>query len=336
MKIKQVKLKALEDTWKKMYSSNNLLFPYSSYEFASCYNKYFHLGSKRLFMKQLFFLISNDDKDVAIIPLICRKDDYYLYGDMCATGYLDIITAGEITDDEYSKIFELIFSKIGNATLNLNKINDRSRLFHYLLKYYTEEYSSPCVNISFSNDYDTYMKSLSKSVRQNIRTAYNRIQRENRTCNLKVIINESLPSEIINEGMKIYNKREENRNKKKSSLVTKIIRRHFNPITTSTLFIPNNIHALFFIDGDIAAFLSGYITNDNKTIVVPRHAININYSSYSAGTLLITELIRYCIDNTEIRNLDLSRGDEKYKYSLGGTTHYNHSFVLKHQREGKK
>ena len=69
-------------------------------------------------------------------------------------------------------------------------------------------------------------------------------------------------------------------------------------------------------------------TNDGKAIVVPRHAINDDYNLYCVGALLITETIKYCINETAIRNLDLSRGDEKYKYTLGGQSHYNHSYRI--------
>ncbi len=78
----------------------------------------------------------------------------------------------------------------------------------------------------------------------------------------------------------------------------------------------------------MAGFLSGYINNGHSAVVFPRLAIDSDFSDYRPGYLLITETIRYMIENTDIRNMDLSRGDEKYKYDLGGVEHYNYFYDL--------
>ncbi len=44
--------------------------------------------------------------------------------------------------------------------------------------------------------------------------------------------------------------------------------------------------------------------------------------------LLVTEAIKYLIKSTDINVLDLSQGDEPYKYNLGATEHFSYRYRL--------
>lgn len=78
------------------------------------------------------------------------------------------------------------------------------------------------------------------------------------------------------------------------------------------------------IDGTLAAFMSGLV-KDN-VFVVPRLSINNEYRRYSPGIILINEAIKYFISDTKITILDLSQGQESYKYNMGGKEHYTYEF----------
>lgn len=60
--------------------------------------------------------------------------------------------------------------------------------------------STSNAEIRFGNDFDEYFKNLSKSVRQNIRTAYNRLSSDDNTVEIKVFAgDDKLPiDDIIN------------------------------------------------------------------------------------------------------------------------------------------
>lgn len=92
----------------------------------------------------------------------------------------------------------------------------------------------------------------------------------------------------------------------------------FNPITRALKEMDNAFTSVFRIDGTIAGVMQGFIGKDNRSVIIPHLAINSEYSVYSPGALLISETIRYLISDTSVRELDLSRGEEKYKYSMGG------------------
>lgn len=81
-----------------------------------------------------------------------------------------------------------------------------------------------------------------------------------------------------------------------------------------------------YIDGQLAAFLSGM--TDGVRLVVPRLSINDEYRRYSPGAMLISEAIKMLASQSTIRVLDLSKGEEPYKYQLGGRIHKAYSCRL--------
>lgn len=91
---------------------------------------------------------------------------------------------------------------------------------------------------------------------------------------------------------------------------------------------PNTFHALLFINGELASFMAGFMDHEQQKLVIPRLAIDHAFKFYSPGYVLLCETMRQLIANTAIRELDLSRGDERYKFDLGGQPYYTDSYVF--------
>lgn len=70
------------------------------------------------------------------------------------------------------------------------------------------------------------------------------------------------------------------------------------------------------------------LTSLSGEYIIPRLAINDKYKSYSPGILLINETIKFLISNNKIHTLDLSQGEEEYKYKMGGVKHYSYNFII--------
>ena len=179
--------------------------------------------------------------------------------------------------------------------------------------------------IYFADDFNAYFKSLSSSVRQNIRTAYNRMAKDGHTFCLDVYrpkINKLPTREVID----LYCKRHGDRYGVHTSMLKKWFLKHQSFATKIYELAPGAITCLLRIDGKPAAFLSG-LGND-KRLIVPRLSINNEFRRYSPGMVLIAEAIKYLIADTTIRVLDLSQGDEQYKYQLGAVTHYSYVYTI--------
>lgn len=80
----------------------------------------------------------------------------------------------------------------------------------------------------------------------------------------------------------------------------------------------NAINASLYIDGKIAAFFAGFLNKKGDRIVIPRLAVDSSFKFFSPGYILLCESIKYLIDNSNVRNLDLCLGSEKYKTDMGG------------------
>ena len=65
-----------------------------------------------------------------------------------------------------------------------------------------------------------------------------------------------------------------------------------------------------------------------KSVIIPRLSINDDFLKYSPGIVLINETAKKLAENKNIDNLDLSKGDEKYKLSMGGEVYYTMDFGI--------
>lgn len=198
-------------------------------------------------------------------------------------------------------------------------------------------------SISFEN-YEDYYAQLAKSVRQNLRTAYNRAAKDGHKLCFSVIIRNSITSVennapwkandllqyqrrsitnstrriLYSETLNLFVARHENR----YDDVIKGFRRwyfcHVNYQTRSVLKLATAFLCIIRLDNDIAAFCNGFIDDKRKSVFIPRLALNENWTRYSPGVMLINEMVKYFSIHTSISILDLGLGDENYKLQMGG------------------
>lgn len=326
MEISRVDFNRIEKVWDELYKGNVRLSPFMSYEFQKNYRARLWFSKVRFGMIYYCFQFSEENHPICIVPLITKNNkDFYIAGDFCATGYLDFVYTDRFERAKFSEVIQILQKKLGGC-LHLNKINQSSILGEYLLQNY-DNHSNICVNISLGDSFESYYKRLKKSVRQNIRTAHNRLVREEKSIRLDVAIG-SVDAKMFKQVMQIYHKRAEEKNGKTVSAFVRFVQNYFNPITVAQLNQNNSFISTLYIDDAIAGFMTGFVTNEDIAIVVPRLAINTEFNVYCPGFLLVSETIQWLLDNSQIKNLDLSRGDETYKYSLGGETHFNFDFEL--------
>ena len=327
MEIKKVNFKSIEREWNELYKNNDSLTPYMDYSFQKQYKNHLWFSVVRMGYRYICYEIIDQGEVIAIVPVIRRGNRQYIAGDLCATGNLDIVCDKEIF--EKSPDFLEFFTREFKG-LSINKLNEKSVFYSALSKVlkYSDE-PSVCVNIPFSDDFDSYFSGLKKSVRQNYRTAKNRMNREEKKWEVRTYgICDRIEDSSISDCMKIYKMRMEQRLQKKVSFLESFVRETLNPITVALNKNKNVIWSVLYIEDKVAGFFAGFVNNEENTVVVPRLAINDDFSLYCPGNLLIIDTIKYLIENTKIRNIDLSRGDEPYKYALGGENHYNYTFKL--------
>ena len=121
-----------------------------------------------------------------------------------------------------------------------------------------------------------------------------------------------------------------NRRQTKTETSSKNIRQKYKDFCFPLFNIINKSSSLTRLyvlsyDGNPAAFAFGMVDLRNNSFFTPILSCNTDFSLYSPGHVLICEMVRAFIGEG-IEVFDLARGDEPYKYAMGGVNHYNYSF----------
>ena len=186
------------------------------------------------------------------------------------------------------------------------------------------------INIGNYDSYDDYWKSLGKHAKQNVRTAYNRLKRENKKIEFKFYDSNTICENNfctkLDEFLDLYLVRQSLKYKGGKKLHQLYLSK-FNYITNSL----RNDHSIMMeirINDELAAFMQGTLNSDWSEYEIPRLAINDKFAFFSPGMILVNEAIKYMMGNTDIKIFNLCRGDEKYKYDMGGENYYTANVKL--------
>ena len=134
-----------------------------------------------------------------------------------------------------------------------------------------------------------------------------------------------LPDEILHQCIDIYCERQ--REKYGKGLFNQLMIKTFN-YSTEMLRKQKGITIALIIDGNVAAFMFGYINDIRKSYEVPKLAISDKYTFYSPGMILVNRSIQLFADTTDIRFLDLSRGTEQYKIKMGEDVYHTYNYTI--------
>jgi len=181
-----------------------------------------------------------------------------------------------------------------------------------------------CVAITLPNEFKDYLNLLSTNAKQNLRTAQNRLRKNNLHTDFSLLGRNDLEKIDFQSLKRIYKDR--NRSKEGSQSWQSKLYVNLDSIfkgypdmfdLMETLETDFSLGVLR-INGNLAAYFFGFCKK--QSIEINRVAIVHEYKFYSPGILLFHEFIKNHISKG-LRVVDLTVGDEKYKYDLGGKTH---------------
>ena len=308
----------IEELWSELYQRNSDATYYQSPEYmrASWDNLLPYCFILRII--PVFYVFFKEDNAIFILPLFKKilKKSYTLYGQKAGLGYLDGIYGDDITISDIEECFESL-KKIFNGTIYFEHIKESSFLGKWLLEQGCRVSEEFYTEIPLPTSYEQYYASLSKHMKQNIRTAYNRIKSDGLDLNFQSLdyINDS--EKIRLDLQKLYIERQiikYGKNKLYSFFVryvdmgTKIQK---NQTIKEKSF-------LLYIGNEIAAYYDAIYTNGK--VIVPRLAIAEKFNRYSPGIILINESVKHLLA-AGIEVIDLTHGNESYKLSMGGITY---------------
>lgn len=266
--------------------------------------------------KCCFAVLFRGNIPVCIAPLIIEKSPEYLVcllGTGTNAGYLDFIYNTKTAKEEIISLFQACKTKYSTAVFKFIFVKNESPLVDEMK--HQNEFNNYAIHVS---KYETYFSGLSKSTRQNIRTAYNRIRTDGLNYELKRYDKNSLQlNKIISILNIIYQKRRMIWMKcsKMPSTRTMVKIQKRDIVYQTMRELPQSVIYTLRINHKDAAFLMGY--EYKSRIYVPRLAIDDIFDKYSPGFILINECLKYLAKENFI--FDLGKGDESYKSKLGGS-----------------
>lgn len=313
--------KALKEAWQKLSKQDNIS-PFLYYNYMKNIIK-----QVRFFKTEIpvFYYAENEKGRIVMIAPMKKK---LFHGTLDTLGNIymcdvtDFLFSDHLSEEEKRICLNELCLFI-DGPFYLSRLHEESSTAKFLGKRTKVLYEHDCVNIAFGDDYNLHIANLSKSVRQNIRTAYNRVTKSGKSIELKIHYGKINHNDsLCRDTKKCYEHRQRTMYGKNYGVFQLfrffISERYLRHDTYSLYNNDNSVQAALYIDNEIAACMLGIITNDKSRLVIPRLAINSEYGFYSPGYLLICEMVKYFISNSTIRSLDLCRGTEKYKLDLGG------------------
>ena len=199
------------------------------------------------------------------------------------------------------------------------------------------DYDTVCaVAIETNVGADEYTKQLSKSTRQNLRTALNRMNKAGLNYRYTVIKG-PLPVELSDELIALHGKRVVHKNADNSNLkkrISSFIRQrkvsyqehNNNIVKDAMLSLDNSVTVIVYLNDKVAGYLYG--VDDRGTIRIMHNCFDEEYAFYSPMFRGSYDFIIECCNNPDIKCVDFTRGKEEYKYKLGGKEMELHTYKI--------
>lgn len=288
------------------------------------------------FYESRYVVIRRDGKAVLIAPLFIIKHNYlwvnkkgiYFIDDRGWSDYLNCIYC-QFIPDAFTYMLYQVSQKYKIFNFEFCQLKDSTSCYHYIVNNCLiekdDEYS--CVSLQLPNTIEEYTRMLSKNSRQNIRTAKNRIEKDGLSLLYAfddVDVDKMKCLDIRQSKMSLQYSKVSKLKKYKYRLMDKL------RIQSGTCFplidyAKSKVMSIY-IENEISAFFNYLIDKNTYSIVVIAAGTNMKYARYSPGILLMYNYIHQLIcQDKKCRIIDFTRGVEKYKFTLGGSTKNNHN-----------
>lgn len=275
-----------------------------------------------------------------ILPL-CRyrgRQDYCALGRFNGFQVYDLIYGKDMTKEEFLRCFRFVLETLAPDSLAFSNVPCSSLLYRCVEEGLLEEWGYGCqlkpndnVCIHAGSDYDGWYAALSKHTRQNVRTAYNRMNSDGMQMRYELYRGKKPDRKTLNQIIDLYCARHSARYGVETSRAKKLYLRYLDFSTTCLQNYKDNFCAVLYLNDRLAAFMAGMVEKEGSAVVIPRLSIEDDFGRYSPGVVLINETVKRMTTEQNIGNLDLSKGAEGYKLSMGGTLYHTYDITLTKQ-----
>lgn len=347
MKLEFVRFSSSETEWKTMEGEARWAFVYWDYLRYVVRD----MGWNP-FRRVRIVRVREEGETLMIVPLVrmSGRREYRMLGDVQGCDIADALFRPGMEAERQRECVRCFVSRL-HARLVLNRIPEGSPFLSGIpVDSIRSDRAVTYVNIPVPEPPESYIPSLTANARQNVRKAYRRMERDGIRFRLEVYRPgvDPLPDAVWEQMRRTYFSRRISKYRKgvfsdetKGGPLVQAAKFVYYITVKRFLFCrkhdsrslrkePDALHLVLrnMATGRVMAFMSGFLTRDGSTFSVPRIAIDEACSFYSPGCILIAEAVRYFSGETSVRNLDLSRGDEPYKFKMGGQAYCTHDLIV--------
>jgi len=333
---------SVKDDWNKLAKG---LAPINSFEWMFKWWKYFKNNN------ELKILVAEkDQKIVGIAPLYIENTialKFIKFRKLCFLGgdisdYLDFLI---VQDNDREKIFlsilDYALNNLSYDYLELKRINNKYPNFDLWQKYSKEKEFTflsykecPTLKLDNYDSYNEYFGKISKSLKRNLTTRQNKLQKDG--FNMEIIVKKNINREDIeligdiNLNRQLYkvNKGELKRfcyfsDEKKLAFIEDYFC-SYSPEAKLLAYLKLN-------DTVVSYILA--LLNDT-TVFYWNTAVNTDYLTYGPSKFLINELIKFAFENN-FRCFDFMRGKSPYKLEWSDSQTENYNLLKKNSLKAK-
>ncbi len=309
-----------------------------------------------IFNKAVYIVAFINQEPVMIAPIHIKKFGFefkgygaasgaYIIGAWGFTDYLNYIYF-DFNPKAFEEINKAIKIKFKVKKLNLNSIVCGTEVEKYLNSKYASSFchKTICIKTIPKDSFNDFYKSMSKNTRQNIRTALNHENKDNKNIYIKIFNTISLRD--AEEFYSIYlgrSKRKNTINIKHDGIKNSIFRKlnqlynnnlkktleQSNYLIYNMTHNPDSMLVGIYCDEKKIGFLYGLKSSPTlwHDIIV---CFDENFQFYSPCRTALYRLYKDFVysDDKNKMTVDMTKGNEKYKYDFCGVEHFVSSFTL--------
>lgn len=340
--VKKSGFKDLEDAWHRLEQGQDMTY----FQLYDWYKMLIELNQKNNWAHEIVFCLVVDsnghEKMIAPLWIVKRffgkrdRKGVYLFGRRGWNDYCNFIY-DRFCAEALIALFQAIRQTYKITRYVFENLKTETSLYRYLQDNYQllNSFNQVCIAVELPNNKELYLQKLSKHSKQNIRTAQNRTLKDG----IKYIVNEDDKSMSIEEFQRFRKMRVKIKNKLSyGNLWFQVIKR-LSPIVRYQFpkYTPmeNDKNCQYISCRTTTNELMGAFCYGKDSlrheIVIMAVSLNMAYKRYSPCMLAAYHYIMEHIGDPEIHVVNFTRGNEKYKYVLGGQEHYCMSFEIKYE-----
>lgn len=327
----------LQDDWRKLEKGVDMTY-YQSYDWYQMLNEHYVPEDTHNY-SSVYAVLKKEDRIIMIAPFWIVKHTFkwvnkkgiYLLGHEGWTDYVNFIYV-DFDSEGLTYLLNEVSRKFGLNLFRFVKMKCGVQSYNDIIarKNVTHNWTATCVALILPSSEDDYKKMLSKNSRQNVRTAYNRLKRDD--IEIRIEFDDQHVNRdtcrIIREQRFLDKFQKMSRLRYYKNKVLYRLTFHFGSYLPFYSF--DKGHFLTVYHGAELCSFFYYLRDDlHKQILVQAAGVNMNYTKYSPGMISLNAFINHLIDSKEIDVVDFTGGGEPYKFAVGGSEHFIGSLTMR-------